>query len=280
MADKKIVCIYHKDCLDGGAAAWVVRKFFGDTPVEFLAANYVDPLPDITNALIYIVDFSYKRDQMIQLMEHNDVVVIDHHDSAAKELAGIFEVDQSRSGAVLTWKYFFGDLPIPQQLLYAEDRDLWNWDLPLTRAFTNGAFTYPLTVDGVTQVMEEDINVIIQIGKPLADKVEAELALITPNIRRMDIAGYNVPAVNANHSFASDLGALMSKDESFAVIYYDTDKGRKYSLRSKKGVGVDVTTITKQFGGGGHVNAGGFTIFFDDPRFGTSHCKLDPLPKE
>lgn len=280
MTDKKIVCIYHKDCLDGAASAHVVRMFFGDTPVEFIAGNYNEPLPDLKGTLIYIVDFSYKRDPMIQLMEHNDVVVIDHHDTAAKELEGIFEVDQSRSGAVLTWKYFFGDQPIPQQLLHVEDRDLWNWKLPDTRAFTIGAYNYPLNVDGFGQVMAEDINVIIELGRPLADKVESDLSRIRPLARRMDIAGFNVPVVNANYLFASDLGTTMSEGELFSISYYDSADAREYSLRSKKGVGMNVGEIAELFNGGGHVHAAGFRLFFDDPRFGTSHCKLDPLPKE
>lgn len=280
MADKQIVCIYHKECLDGAAAAWVVRKFFGDTPVKFLAANYNEPLPEITNSIIYIVDFSYKREPMLELMKHNDVIVIDHHDTAAKELEGLFEVNQTRSGAVLTWLYFFGNNPIPEQLLFVEDRDLWNWKLLDTRAFTIGAYNYPLNVDGFGEVMAVDIDVITALGRPLADKVESDLSRIRPLVRRMDIAGHNVPVVNANYLFASDLGTTMSEGEPFSISYYDSADAREYSLRSKKGVGMDVGEVARLFGGGGHVHAAGFRLFFDDPRFGTSHCKLDPLPKD
>ena len=44
----------------------------------------------------------------------------------------------------------------------------------------------------------------------------------------------------------------------FAAIYFDTADGkRKWSLRGRGNV--DVSALAKQFGGGGHHNAAGFT---------------------
>ena len=55
----------------------------------------------------------------------------------------------------------------------------------------------------------------------------------------------------------------MSEGEPFAACYYETAKGRVYSLRSREG-GVDVSVIASLFGGGGHKNAAGFRIGFDE----------------
>ena len=55
----------------------------------------------------------------------------------------------------------------------------------------------------------------------------------------------------------------MSKDEPFAACYYETNKGRVYSLRSQSD-GVDVSAIAGLFGGGGHKNAAGFRVTYED----------------
>ena len=66
----------------------------------------------------------------------------------------------------------------------------------------------------------------------------------------MKFAGYDVPVLNAPYFWASDAGHIMSQGELFAACYWDTPSGREYSLRSSKN-GLDVSTIAKQFGGGG-----------------------------
>ena len=62
--------------------------------------------------------------------------VIDHHITAQEALKGldycVFDMEQS--GATLTWQYFFPKKPIPSMLSYIEDRDLWRWKLPDSRA--------------------------------------------------------------------------------------------------------------------------------------------------
>lgn len=75
----------------------------------------------------------------------------------------------------------------------------------------------------------------------------------------MNIGGYNVPVSNLPYAMSSDAGHIMGKGEPFAACYTDTEKGRVFSLRSSP-EGVDVSEIAKQYGGGGHKHAAGFTI--------------------
>ena len=53
----------------------------------------------------------------------------------------------------------------------------------------------------------------------------------------------------------------MAKGKPFAACYWDTPKGRVFSLRSSDD-GADVSEVAKQYGGGGHRNASGFTVSF------------------
>lgn len=51
----------------------------------------------------------------------------------------------------------------------------------------------------------------------------------------------------------------MAQGEPFAACYWDTPTHRIFSLRSSD-TGMDVSTIAKQYGGGGHVHAAGFRV--------------------
>jgi nanoRNase/pAp phosphatase (c-di-AMP/oligoRNAs hydrolase) len=64
------------------------------------------------------------------------------------------------------------------------------------------------------------------------------------------------------------------------VVYSDGENKRLYSLRSQKLYGAKVNVIAELFGGGGHPNAAGFSISYDDPRFGKSHKELDLTRKD
>ncbi|MBF4275028.1 hypothetical protein, partial [Vibrio anguillarum] len=75
------ICIYHANCCDGMAAAWVVHQAINENnDVEFIAASYQGELPDVTDAHAIIVDFSFKKDDMKELASKaKSITVIDHH---------------------------------------------------------------------------------------------------------------------------------------------------------------------------------------------------------
>ena len=62
-------------------------------------------------------------------------MLIDHHKTAAEDLANVpgCHFDTTRSGAVLAWQHFHPGAPVPEILLYVEDRDLWLWQLAHSR---------------------------------------------------------------------------------------------------------------------------------------------------
>jgi hypothetical protein len=119
--------IFHASCRDGFCAAWLFRLAFPEA--EFHAAQHGTEPPDVCGKRVYIVDFSYKRDAMKQIMMDADsLVVLDHHRTAEVELADIvgdFEAeiaqlpvalprwsarpvitfDMTKSGGRLAWEY-------------------------------------------------------------------------------------------------------------------------------------------------------------------------------
>lgn len=270
----KMICIYHGNCADGFGAAWVVNRALGkvDCGIEFVAGMYGEAPPDVTGRDVIMVDFSYKRDVLLQMaVKANTILILDHHKTAAADLVDLptnicAVFDMNHSGAMLTWMHFFKDMEPPQLLRHIEDRDLWKFQLPKTREIQAALFSYPYDFnvwDGLVEITEHEPMQLAREGEAIERKHFKDIAELLKVVqRRMNIGGYNVPVANLPYTFSSDAGHIMGKGEPFAACYYDTPKGRCFSLRSEPN-GVDVSDVAKRFAGGGHKNAAGFTVPFD-----------------
>ncbi|MCT7656125.1 hypothetical protein MBH78_18890 [Oceanimonas sp. NS1] len=266
----KILCIYHHNCADGFAAAWVVRKYLGSDDVEFHPGRYGDAPPDVTGRKVIMVDFSYKRDVLEQMAaQAESITILDHHKSAEQELAeplpdnvrAVF--DMNHSGAMITWKYFYNEDP-PKLLQHIEDRDLWRFQLDGTREIQAALFSYPYDFDLWDKLMAADVDELYCDGVAITRKHMKDIhELIAAAGSRATIAGHNVPVLNAPYFYSSEAGHIMAQGEPFAACYYDTATHRVFSLRSAND-GLDVAEIAAQFGGGGHKHAAGFRIAIGD----------------
>lgn len=60
------LCIYHKNCSDGLAAALILWRLWQGEG-DFIPMQYNDktPLPDVTGRNVYIVDFSFSREEVL-----------------------------------------------------------------------------------------------------------------------------------------------------------------------------------------------------------------------
>jgi oligoribonuclease NrnB/cAMP/cGMP phosphodiesterase (DHH superfamily) len=270
------MCIYHANCTDGFTAAWVVRKFFGGNEaidIEFHPGIYGVEPPDVTGKFVYLVDFSYRRDVIIEMAKKAEfITIIDHHKSAIADLNGIetertninvcFSID--RSGAGLTWRSFFGDKEPPKFLLHVEDRDLWKFELPGTREIMAYIFSHPYDFEVYDSFETADMEKVVIEGTAINRKLMKDVnELASMMVRRMTIDGIDVPAINANAFFSSEIGNILSKGEPFSVCYWDTPNNRTFSLRSAPD-GMDVSEIAFKFGGGGHKHAAGFKVKLED----------------
>ena len=68
-ADKPILVIYHKNCHDGFACAYLLTKYFGADNVKLHAAAHGDEPPDCTGHATYLVDFTYSNEQMLKMQD-------------------------------------------------------------------------------------------------------------------------------------------------------------------------------------------------------------------
>jgi oligoribonuclease NrnB/cAMP/cGMP phosphodiesterase (DHH superfamily) len=264
----KMLCIYHGNCADGFGAAWVVRKALGE--VDFHAGVYQQPPPDVTGREVIMVDFSYKRQVLVEMASKAlEIGIIDHHKTAAEDLINlpqhVFAVfDMEHSGAILTWDHFFPGKEPPQLLRHIEDRDLWRFALAGTREIQANVFSHPYDFALWDELMARPVEDLIAEGRAIERKhfkdIDELLGVVT---RRMNIGGYNVPIANLPYIHVSDAAhKLCANGEPFAGCYWDTPRGRVFGLRSTD-TGVDVSEIAKLYGGGGHRNASGFTVDYD-----------------
>jgi oligoribonuclease NrnB/cAMP/cGMP phosphodiesterase (DHH superfamily) len=263
----KPLCIYHGNCADGFGAAWVVRKALGD--VDFHAGVYQNPPPDVAGRAVVMVDFSYKRPVLLDMAATAESIkIIDHHKTAAEDLRGLpvnvaTWFDMERSGATLTWEHYFPGESPPELLRHIEDRDLWRFALAGTREIQANVFSYPYNFVVWDELMARPVADLIAEGRAIERKHHKDIGeLLGVVTRRMVIAGYDVPVANLPYIHVSDAAHLLAKGEPFAGCYWDTPRGRVFGLRSSD-AGLDVSEIAKQYGGGGHRNASGFTVNYE-----------------
>lgn len=264
------VCIYHGNCADGFGAAWVVRKALGE--IDFVGATYQNPPPDVTGKAVVMVDFSYKRPVLLEMAARaNSILILDHHKTSAEDLVDLptnvtAVFDMNRSGAMLAWDHFFpGEAP-PPLLLHIEDRDLWRFALQNTRQIQANVFSFPYDFQVWDTLMATAPAALASEGEAIERKHFKDIQeLLGVTAREMVIGGYRVPVANLPYTMSSDAGHELAKGKPFAACYWDTPKGRVFSLRSSD-EGVDVSEVAKQYGGGGHRNASGFCVSFERAR--------------
>jgi uncharacterized protein len=271
----KNIVIYHKDCADGFAAAWCFWRYCKENNVlhttEFHAASYGTPPPIVTDKLVYLVDFSYKREIVREMAEEAFyIMVLDHHKSALEDLKGLnhprvnlYNCTTEKSGAGIAWDFLFPNRPAPTVLQAIQDRDLWQFKRENTKEITAAVFAHDYDFDVYDSLMYMNYIGLYQLidkGKWLIEKFNKDVqALINTSVRYQEIAGYLVPMANVPAFFASEVCSILCQDYPFAAAYYDSKMYRNFSLRSKD-TGIDVSEIAKQFGGGGHRNASGFKV--------------------
>lgn len=251
--------IYHGQCDDGFGAAWSAWKLLGDR-AEYLPANHGEPPPPLPpDCVLAMVDFSYPRPLIDQLLKQvKGMVILDHHVTAQHELSGLEAAvfDMDRSGAHLAWNYFHPGKPLPELLAYIEDKDLWRFRLPQSKEVTAALRSYPMEFQ-----LWDSLNVDELKCEGVA-LLRHEEQVVKAHCRRMRwevLGGHRVPVVNAT-DYRSEIAnrlCQMHPQAAFAGAYYDTADGfRSWSLRS---IGdFSVADVARRFGGGGHKNAAGF----------------------
>ncbi len=270
--------VYHHPCNDGSGAALSAWLALGEkAQYEKLAYHTPIELEKLRGKKVIFVDCSLKKSELQVLRSIADtVVILDHHDSAMKDLAdepGCFFV-MGNSGAVLAWHYFHGANTKPPSLLQLiEDRDLWKWD---DRA-TSEALHYALVdkhpkldfKDFAAYIDADELLKLIEHGKSLIainqqwcaqTAQQAQLKLFTPP--GSDVTYKVMCQELENSKLISELAEYLytNNQVDFVMLWFKLDSGKyKISFRGNKPE-INLGEVAASLGGGGHPAAAGVAV--------------------
>lgn len=275
----KTYVLYHAHCPDGFGAAWAAWTRLGDD-ARYFPVSFDEALPEMDEgSRVVIADFSYPKDVLLELASKmNEVVVLDHHRSAARNLSGLpsleavergesalgVRFDMDKSGAVLAWEFFHPQKAVPLLLRYVEDKDLWRFQLDDSRAVSAALSSYPKRFELWQGLRLDELK---QEGKVLLRLLDRWVKRLVASAYWREVGGYRVPVVNTP-MLGSDVGNRLCQtfpEAPFAACYSDHDeRTRHWELRS---IGeFDVSEVAQGLGGGGHRNASGFSEKLDPSR--------------
>ncbi len=283
---RKSVVLYHANCNDGFAAAYAAWAALGDDE-EYVPVKYGDTPPDVTDKVVYILDFSYTPDEMYDMADKAyHVVMLDHHQTAmdkwshllitSKDGGMLFHrgnldvvFDVERSGAQMAWDWFHPSVQRPRIIDHIGDRDLWKFALPGTRAICAAMNSHEKdfrlwdSLAGLLRYMEllTEGNALLRMqDRQVADIVSGPLRPVKFELCSPEGLLYVESGLAANvRENISEVGnAIAEKSGTFSLTFFIEDDMASCSLRSTGDY--DVTPIAMKFGGGGHKNAAGFKM--------------------
>jgi nanoRNase/pAp phosphatase (c-di-AMP/oligoRNAs hydrolase) len=263
--------LYHGRCLDGFGAAYAAWKKFHEYDeahgerTEYIGVRYEEDPPELIKGVdVYIVDFSYKRDVLIELAKDHGITVIDHHKSAQEDLAGEIEVeaifDLERSAAVMAWTYWHMEDP-PKLLRHIGDRDLWRFEMKDTESICAALWHKDMDFEVWDQICtdKEQFKRLRYQGRMIIKVRDDNIRQANKGAFSATIDGHRCVVVN-NPIHVSEAAHLLLKkfpNAQFAVCFRMQDDGRwRWDFRARK-EGFDVSTIAIPLGGGGHPSAAG-----------------------
>ena len=271
-----LIVAHGPDCLDGMGAVWALHQKWPDIPVVW--GVYGQRLEtDPTGLRVLIVDFSYPEEHLREIAAAaHSLTVLDHHASSEKAVKTLLnealisgEHRQDRSGAVMAWEYAWGSPVAPKIIAHIQDRDLWKWEMPWTKEVTallgaNQDSDWEAEWSKIGRALESGrTHEVYPLGEAIIRARDVDMAkILRTGCREMIIGGHRVPVCNAPFFWSSEIAHAMASErgEGFAATYMDMPDGRKFSLRSADGEKWPVHEIAKEYGGGGHKAAAGFTV--------------------
>ena len=259
------IILYHANCDDGFGSAYAAWVHFGDD-AEYRPVQYGDPisLETLTGRQVFILDFSFSPDTISAISQiATQVTLLDHHKSAAEQwndivpaANAVITFDMDRSGAQMSWDYFHPGIPRPILIEHIGDRDLWRFALTNTKAFCAGLGLLPTTFDAWHTATPE---ALIASGRIIDEFLQRQVdSVMKRELRPITLCGQPGLAANVINNTSAVGHEIAKRSGTFSLTFFIKGDDVICSLRSV--APFDVSTIAKQYGGGGHAQASGFTM--------------------
>lgn len=271
---KKVLSIYHKDCIDGTTAAAVVLRKFPEAKLFPLSHDpSVDDLEKVLSVIdddteIYTVDCGIGVQEI--LSRGFKVMTIDHHIGVKDSLELLVKentnftylFDNEKSGASLAWQYFFPDEELPEMIKLVEDSDLWKGQYGEdTKNVNNYLWLFINEPDKILQILESDLNEVKKQGELISIYTEKEIMkLVEIPAVSLKIGEHIFPAYNISNHESACGNILSEKNNQTAVMFTIKGDVVKFSFRSKNGQNPSALDLAKILGGNGHILAAGARV--------------------
>lgn len=266
--------MYHGGCPDGFGGAYAAWKKFGDE-AEYIPLSRGEELPEgIDGARIYLIDFTYAREQMDELLKRaGSLTVLDHHDGIREVVESMpdYVYDENRSGATISWNYFHPDTPTPYFFTLLEDQDLYRQKYADTVPLHAYLEVYPFafeTWDAIFNEIEdpEKREAFLTKTRAYGEYVELLATMAADKAKLVSFEGHEV-YFGTSHPFKSlksKVGNLLAQKKGpFSIVVTAHPNGYGVSIRGDGSV--NVAEIAQKYGGNGHPNAAGFLIPREGP---------------
>jgi oligoribonuclease NrnB/cAMP/cGMP phosphodiesterase (DHH superfamily) len=280
---EQLVCIYHKDCVDGTMAAAILLREYPEAELFPLSYGYGDeelsPIIERIdeNTLLYILDFSLIEEggkNMEKLFAKNPkkIINIDHHISAKETLEKLdtqyknfeFIFDNTTAAAPLTWKHFNPDKPIPLMVELVGYGDTWQLDKD-TRIGPVVAYLTMLLGDpqNFITALETPLEKVVEKGEVISDYIDFLIGIYVKKTDPNHILVGNNKVLAFNASFTlqqirSRLGNVLAKKYGETIgVYRITGGNVNISFRGLDTVEPSARELAEVLGGGGHRNSAG-----------------------
>jgi hypothetical protein len=272
---KDIVVLYHRNCPDGFGGAYAAWKKFGDAASYLPISHGETPPQGLEGKEIFCLDYSFKKEILLELEKKaKRLVVLDHHIGAKEAVESVREhvFNNDQSGAGISWHYFHPDAKVPRLIEYIEDNDLFRNSLAHIEEVSAFMSIQPFELthfDALCAAMEtpDGFAHIQEKGASYREYLAALCDFLAGKAEEVELEGHRVFAVNVKGSqiLRDEIGHRLYRDHHrpFAIIWNEDSEARGYSLRGDGSV--DLSKLAQKYGGNGHVGAASFRTPLDKP---------------
>ncbi len=281
------VCISHKDCHDGLGVKAVVDFHSTDYILNFNGFNanikhieldydsydFDQLCKDVEGKIVYVGDFSFKKEQLDTLIDiTNRIVIVDHHLGAFRLDTADYDnvhIDMGYSGAMLAWRFFYADQKPPFIISLIEDRDLWNWFHGDISKACNIAIKRNKLEFLKEYITDDDYKAFTDLNQVLlpyikeVEQLEESYIKMAITAKPYIIAGKLFYGLNIRSGVSEVCNYISRLFDTPSFAYWEGEDGlMQFSFRDATGK-VDVAAIARIFGGDGHKAASACKLKFN-----------------
>ena len=269
-----MLAFFHRDDYDGYCSGAIIKKKFQSC--RMVGITYTDTFDYLKlikqDERVYIVDFSFKPDDMKKIISiTKNIVWIDHHTTAIKELFEFENIlggirDTSKAACQLTWEYIYPDAKLPKAVEFLAKWDIWQHDDKNTVYFQYGIKTKGLIdPDNIIwdSLLDSNSKMFLNFIEPgkiaFAYRTQFDKDYCRDLSFETEFEGHKCIVLNIGHSGSNVFDSIWDNHKYDMMILFVMIGRNQYkcSLYSPLET-IHVGDIAVKYGGGGHPNAAGF----------------------